>query len=57
MVLSVIALDDEPVIPGFERMAQAAAFEAESVLVDDLEISPALQQLVDERGGEPEVLL
>lgn len=44
--------DTEPVLPGFERIATAVDYEADRVLVDDLEISPAMQSLIDDTGGE-----
>lgn len=45
--------EDEPVAPGFERIARIAGAAAERVLDLDLEISPANQSLVDDDGGEP----
>lgn len=44
--------EDEPVMPGFERIARVAGDFADHVLDLDLEVSPSNQSLVDDYGGE-----
>lgn len=39
-------------MPGFERVARTAGYEAECAIDTDFEVSPANQSLVDDNGGE-----
>ena len=43
---------DEPVVPGFEQIAKVCDRVCEGCLLRDLTLSPAMQQLVDDEGGE-----
>ena len=46
------AYEDEPVFPGFERVARASGLVTEHVLDEDLEVPPSLSALLDDNGGE-----
>lgn len=47
-----LSYEDEPVMPGFERIARNVGAVAEHVLNLDFEVSPSNQSLVDDNGGE-----